>query len=186
MPLTNDNKAAEYPGSWSPDGSWFTYLAYRDGVATLMKVKTSGQANPVVVSADASSDDDGVPSWSPDGKWIVLGENLYSSEGGNTKPLGHHHSDAYVFSADGKLVYGMRREGGGEVLFSVDVSTGAERTIGNAGPDVRPHSYLNPAVRLSLAPDGKSFAFGSIKPRSSLWMLEGLAVKSGLLARLGL
>jgi hypothetical protein len=116
----------------------------------------------------------------------VYGESLYSFEGGNTKPLGHHHPDALVFSADGKLLYGMRRQGDGEVLFSVDVSTGAEKTIGNVGPDIRPRSNLNPAVRLSLAPDGKSLVFGTLKSRSSLWMLEGFAIKSGLLARLGL
>jgi Tol biopolymer transport system component len=186
VPLTNDNKATEYAGSWSLDGSWFTYLGYRDGVETLMKVKTTGQAKPAVVSADASSDNDSVPSWSPDGKWIVLGENLYSSDDGKTRSLGHHHPDGYVFSADGKLLYGMRPEGGGEALFSVDVATGTERIIGNVGPGVRPRSNLNPAVRLSLAPDGKSLVFGTITPRSSLWMLEGFAVKTGLLARLGL
>jgi serine/threonine protein kinase len=186
VPLTNDNKAPEFPGSWSPDGAWFTYIAYREGVATLMKVKTSGQATPMVVSADASSDDDGVPSWSPDGKWIVYGENLYSADDGKTKALGRHHPDAYTFSADGKLLYGMRPADDGEVLFSVDVATGAEREIGNAGPDIRPRSNLTPAIRLSLAPDGKSFVFSTFKSKSGLWMLEGFAVKTGLLARLGL
>src|ERR1039458_6889335 len=73
----------------------------------------------------------------------------------------------------------IRPEGGGEALFSVDVATGTERIIGNVGPGVRPRSNLNPAVRLSLAPDGKSLVFGTITPRSSLWMLEGFAVKTG-------
>jgi serine/threonine protein kinase len=45
---------------------------------------------------------------------------------------------------------------------------------------------IHPWSRRDRAHSGKSFAFGSIKPRSSLWMLEGFAVKSGLLARLGL
>src|ERR1017187_3393241 len=45
---------------------------------------------------------------------------------------------------------------------------------------------IHPWSRRDRAHSGKSFAFGSIKPRSSLWMLEGFAVKSGLLARQGL
>jgi serine/threonine protein kinase/Tol biopolymer transport system component len=186
VPLTNDAKATEYPGSWSPDGAWFAYLGYRDGASNLMKVKTTGQAGPVVVSADASSDDNSVPSWSPDGKWIVFGDNLYSSEDGNARPLGEHRSDGYAFSKDGKLLYGMRREENGEVLFSVDVATGAEKVIGNAGYEARPRSSLNPAVRLSLTPGGNSLVFGTFKPKSSLWMLEGFALNTGLLARLGL
>lgn len=186
VPLTNDTKASEFPGSWSLDGVWFTYVAFRDGAATLMKVKTSGQAPPMALKVDPSSDNQDVPSWSPDGKWIVYGDNLYSSDDGKAKPLGHHHQDAYVFSSDGKLLYGMRPADDGELFFSVDVATGAERIIGNAGPEIRPRSNLNPAVRLSLAPDGKSIVFGNRKPNTSLWMLEGFAVKTGLLARLGL
>jgi eukaryotic-like serine/threonine-protein kinase len=184
--LTNETKAGEYPGSWSKDGAWFAYAAYREGVPNLMKVKTTGQATPVLLSADASNDDDGVASWSPDGKWILYGEKLFPAEGGQPKALGEHHADALTFSADGKLLYAMRQQSVGEVLISIDVATGTEKFIGNAGPDLRPRSNLNPAVRLSLAPNGKSVAFGTYNPRGSLWMLEGFAMKTGLLARLGL
>ena len=56
--LTND-KGTEFPGSWSPDGNWFVYLAIRNGQRDLMKVKTTGQATPVLLKAKVESD---VPS----------------------------------------------------------------------------------------------------------------------------
>ena len=38
--LTSDASASEFPGSWSPDGAWFAYLAIRNGEMQLLKVKT--------------------------------------------------------------------------------------------------------------------------------------------------
>jgi len=183
--LTSDNASAEFPGSWSLDGSWFAYIAFRDGNPHLLKVKTSGQATPTVVKADVSYDNEAVPVWSPDGDWIVLGENLYSADGKTVRSLGEHHSEGYVFSPDGKRLYGLRPGGDGEALFSVEVSTGAEKVIGDVGADHRPKSDLNPATRLSLAPDGKSLAYGTGKFKQNLWMLDGVAPKTGLFARWG-
>jgi len=183
--LTSDNTSAEFPGSWSLDGSWFAYVAFREGKPNLLKVKTSGQAAPVMVKADVSYDSEAVPAWSPDGEWIVLGENLYSADGKTVRPLGEHHSEGYVFAPDGKRLYGLRPSGGGEELFRVDVSTGAEQAIGDVGKDYRPKSDLNPSIRLSLAPDGKSIAYGTGKFKQNLWMLEGFAARAGILARWG-
>jgi hypothetical protein len=39
-------------------------------------------------------------------------------------------------------------------------------------------------VVFSLAPDGKSFIYGSGTFTSNLWMLEGFAIEPGLFARL--
>jgi hypothetical protein len=32
----------------------------------------------------------------------------------------------------------------------------------------------NPSVRLSLAPDGKSLTYSTVKNTSNLWLIEGL------------
>ena len=186
VPVTNDGTFSEFPGSWSTDGNWFTYLALKDGKLHLLKVKTSGQATPTVVKTDPPSPSDGVPSWSPGGDWILYAGNLFSPDGKTIRPLGEHHSEANVFSKDGKLVYGMRADHERELLFSVDIATGAEKVIGDVGKDFRPGSFLNPAKRFSLAPDGQSLVYGTAKRQDNLWMLEGFAARPGIWARLGL
>lgn len=127
-----------------------------------------------------------MPVWSPAGDWILLGQSLYSADGKMARSLGDRDSRAYVFSPDGKRVYGLRPDGDREVLFTVEIASGAEKVIGNVGKENRPRSNLNPSTRLSLAPDGKSIAYGVSKFKDNLWMLEGFAAKRGLLQRFGL
>jgi eukaryotic-like serine/threonine-protein kinase len=98
--LTNDD-AAEFPGSWSPDGAYFAYYALRDGKANLMKVKTTGQAAPVLLRPATNGT---VPAWSPAGDWIVHGSELVSPDGKTTKELADHRTPCYTFSQDGKLL----------------------------------------------------------------------------------
>ncbi len=181
--LTSESSYAEFPGSWSADGNWFAYQAFRDGKSNLLKVKTTGQAAPMVVRAAVDPDNDAVPVWSPDGNWIVLDESLYSSDGQTVRSLGKHRSEGYVFAPDGKRVYGMRQDADGETLFTVDVATGSEKVVGTIPREYHPRSNLNPAMRFSLAPDGKSIVYGAGKFSANLWMLEGFAKKVGLLKR---
>ena len=68
--LTKVETANELPGSWSPDGNWFAYAAERAGKVDLMKVKTTGQATPIVVKTDVG-DAEACTAWSPDGNWIA-------------------------------------------------------------------------------------------------------------------
>jgi dipeptidyl aminopeptidase/acylaminoacyl peptidase len=180
--LTNDT-ASEFTGSWSPDGAWFAYCSFRDGKVNLMKVKATGQATPVVLKTDVQ--DANVPSWSPAGNWIAVGANLFAPDGQTTKPLGDHKSAHYMFAADGQSVYGIREDHERELLFRIDLATGAETVIGDVGRDFRPGSNLSPSIRFSLAPDGKSFIYGAGRFKSNLWMLEGFASKKRWLARLG-
>ncbi len=184
--LTNDAASAEYPGSWSLDGNWFAYIRIQDGKINLAKVKTTGQATPDTIKVDLPQDSSAVPVWSPSGDWILAEEALYSPDGKTSHPLGEHHSDAMTFSSDGKLIYGVRSNGQGGTLFSIDMASGSEKVIGQIAKEYRPYSNLNPALRISLAPDGKSVSFGVAEYNSSLWLLQGFAAKSGWLARLGL
>jgi len=71
---------------------------------------------------------------------------------------------------------------GTEDLFRIDIATGAETVVGNVGREFQPGSNLSPSIRFSLAPDGKSFVYGSGTFTNNLWMLEGFAVKHGLFA----
>jgi serine/threonine protein kinase len=179
--LTNMTDAAEFPGSWSPDGNWFVYRAYRNGKLDLMKVKTTGQAAPIVLKADQNGS---IPSWSPLGDWIACGQELISPDGKTTRSIGNKGSQYYMFSADGKLVYGIQTTGERNELFSVNIDTGAEKVLGDLGKAFTPSSYLVPGIRFSLAPDGKSFVYGISKSKSNLWMLEGFETRGNLLSRI--
>ncbi len=79
----------------------------------------------------------------------------------------------------------MRPEPDHAVFFSMDIATGAEKVIGSTDKDKTPLSNLNPSIRLSLSPDGKSFTYGTVTLKDNLWMLDGFAARRGLLARLG-
>jgi len=138
--LTSDEASAEFPGSWSPDGSWFTYAAIRNGKKDLMKVKTSGQAAPVVVKSGISGE---VPAWSPMGDWILAGLELISPDGVTVRKIADHGSANYGFSVDGKRLYGLRPDKERLLLFSVDVATDTEKLIGDAGKDFVPGSNLH-------------------------------------------
>ena len=126
-----------------------------------------------------------LPDWSPTGDWIVSGGLLIAPDGKTERSIGSHQSPHYVFSKDGKRLYGLRPENGQQTLFSIDVASGMERTIA-AGISFEPRSYLNPSIRLSLAPDGKSIIYGTGLRRYDLWMLEGFTTPDSLAARLGL
>ena len=140
---------------------------------------------PVTLKTRVDYDNNAVPVFSPDGQSILLGETLYSADGATSRSLGTHRGDGYVFSRDGKQLYGLRPSGENEELFAVDPATGAEKVIGAVGVDYRPGSNLNPATRFTLTPDGKSIVYGAGRFKDNLWLLEGFAPKQGLLARLG-
>ncbi len=168
--MTNDSSAVEFPGSWSPDGSWLAYLAIRAGKMELIKVKTSGQATPTLVKSQVNCE---TPAWSPAGDWIVCGHDLLSADGQTDRKLPDSPTQNFAFSKDGKLLYGIRDEKDGEVLFSVDIATGGEKTIGSFAREFRPASNLHPAIRFSLAPDGKSIVYAAGTFHTNLWMLAG-------------
>jgi serine/threonine protein kinase/Tol biopolymer transport system component len=181
-PLTDETADIEYPGSWSPDASWFVYYAMRNGQpAYLMKVRTTGQAHPIVLKANVPGAI--IPSWSPAGDWIAHLKELISPDGKTTRPLDDKGSRHYMFSPDGKLLYGIRSTDNRNILFSVDIATGSEKVLGDLGKEFSPSTNLMPGFRYSLAPDGKSFVYGVVKIKSSLWMLEGFEPKTRLLAR---
>jgi Tol biopolymer transport system component len=176
--LTNDN-SLEYPGSWSRDGTWFVYQRQGGGRIDLMKVKaTGGPATPVLVKADTK--DESVPSWSPGETGFVVGDRLISADGQTEKRLGTRHSQSYVFSADGRSVYGIESNREHNLLFRIDVATNAETVVAELSREFQPDSDVGPEIRFSLAPDGKTFVYSVLRSSQNMWMLTGFAPRTGV------
>jgi serine/threonine protein kinase len=177
--LTNADAGYEWGGTWSPDGTRFAYL--QTGTSTtLMVVKTSGNAAPVILKEHVDGRD--LPEWSTSGEWITYkgakGWNLISPDGKTTKFLGKIATPYLAFSKDGKLLYGIQTGETDDVqdraiLFSLDPVTLKQKVIKDLGKDLQPDSPNNPGIRFSMAPDGKSFVYSTPYYRQDLWMLTG-------------
>jgi Tol biopolymer transport system component/predicted Ser/Thr protein kinase len=175
--LTNSKDVIERGGSWSPDGSRLAYWQLQNGVVSIMVVRTTGEATPVVLAEKTGT---ALPEWSPDGQWIKFfdvrngaGWSLISPDGKTLRSLGGPHAVEMTFSADSKRLYGIRAEADRRALFSLDIATKEVKTIGEISKDFAPSSYSNPGIRLSLSPDGKSILYPATRETSSLWMMEG-------------
>jgi Tol biopolymer transport system component len=177
-----EEESGESPGAWSPDGAWFVYLDRVRGEVSIRRVRTSGQAKPEVVVPKVTPTSPMVPVWSPSGDGILYiyesnGWRLSSADGKTERDLGLKAA-VCAFSRDGSTVYCFRREGlqspSPGILFSRALTGGPERVIARLASNESPLSQLNPALRMTLAPDGRSLTFSAMKSDSSLWMLEGL------------
>jgi serine/threonine protein kinase len=176
--LTKADTATEFPGSWSPDGNWFAFLDVQNGKPSLMKVKTNGQAQPELLKADLQRAGGFIPAWSPAGDWILYtadaGVKLISPDGRQTRDLISLGNALCGFSSNGALLYCGRFEDGVGKVFSVNLDGKAEKVIGSLGPEYAATNSLGPALRFSLAPDGKSVTYSIRKNTSNLWLMDGL------------
>jgi Tol biopolymer transport system component len=180
--LTNAKDVIERAGSWSPDGGRIVYWQFRNGFISVMVVRTTGEAKPVVLRENAGLP---LPEWSPDGQWIKFidargggagaGWTLISPDGKTVRSYGEPNAIAMTFSGDSKRLYGIRVEADRRTLFSLEIATKEVKTIGEISKDFTPSSYNNPGIRLSLSPDGKSILYPATRRSSSLWMMEGFA-----------
>ena len=176
--LTNAEPGAELGGAWSPDGKHFVYLQREEGKFSLMKARTSGGVRPLLLKENLKPS---LPAWSRSGEWITyrdaIGWNLISPDGKISKFLGDIQSRYLVFSEDGKLVYGIDvgvdfMALASPTLFSLDLSTLQRKDIKRLGNELQALQSAS-GNRYSLAPDGKSFTYGTLRSNHDLWMLQG-------------
>jgi eukaryotic-like serine/threonine-protein kinase len=174
--VTNGSQEGiEFTGDWSPDGKQYVYQQQLQGKLDLMIVRTNGNATPIELKRVAEMLF--MPAWSPTGEWISFedenGEGLVSPNGRTERRLGKLDTESLGFSKDGKKLYGIHRVEGHLQLFSVDLATNKLTVIKELGDEWEPDDNLFPAIRYSMAPDGKSFVYAVSKTWNDLWMLQG-------------
>ena len=159
-------------GAWSPDGGRVVYGILVDGKASLFVAKAIGGATPLMLKEDVG--DDCFLDWSPEGDWISYCDKngnwiLISPDGKMSKALIKSNTKTLAFAKDGKLLYGIETGTGaadqnGATLFSLDPATLERKVIKELGKELRPASRF---PRFSLAPDGKSIAYGVEKEKKT-------------------
>jgi dipeptidyl aminopeptidase/acylaminoacyl peptidase len=168
--------------SWSPDGNTIAFLISRSGVVGLAKAAVGGGARPEIIKDKVSPLPP--PRWSPKGSWILYsmpdGLSLIGSDGKGDRILSKRKWSRYAWSKDGSLVYAIRNEKRHYLLCSIEVESGAEKTV--AEFDLPPGTSLG--ADLSIAPDGKSVATTLNHVKGDIWLLEGFRTPGGLLPRL--
>ena len=163
----------EIAPTWSPDGDWVAYATMARGEPLTRMMRVGSQEAPVDLLHNICS-----PRWSPRGDWIICGDTpegfkLVSADGANTKVFPHIFDVGSTWSADGSLIYGLTHSPEGTRLQSLNIQNGKVRSIREFAGDVRFETNLGHSLRLSMAPDGKSFSTTTLQAKSDLWMLEG-------------
>ena len=183
--LTNSS-AFELGGVWSPDDDWVAYFATEVGSKpALMKVKTTGQAEPRTLLADAPAFP-WLPVWSPDGEWILLPSHglLVRADGTGTRKLGieidfdmEPRSAACAFAAKEPLLYCLRpaQSDGQHPLVVLNFDGELVQTIGYVSPEDMPATGIRPGLRLSPTPDGTGVTYAVSKMAENLQLMDGLS-----------
>jgi len=120
-------------------------------------------------------------AWSPSGKWIACegrhSIELVSPDGKarRTLPALGSYDGALTWSRDSSTLFGVPVHGGRTSLVALDVRSGKVRKIAEYDPDLVLGAQYGGALRLSLAPDGKSLATANFKSQHDLWILDGFA-----------
>ena len=164
--------------TWSPEGQWVAFLMTEGGVLQLAKAHAGGNQPAQMLVADASLSS--APEWSPTGEWIACqnreGILLVSPDGKRRRLLPRVRGTALLWSPDGSTIYTIAPRGeGGSQLLSIDIGAGVVKAVAFYGNELLFGSGMNPGLRFSLAPDGRSFTASVRRLRTDLWILEGFA-----------
>lgn len=169
--VTKESGLEDEP-AWSPDGNWIVFGHLTGHGFLLAKVRPgSGQAPTDLGPVGGSS----VPAWSPTGEWIATHDDhgnlmLFSPDGKASRKL-PGDSGPYAWSRDGKTLYQVRM--GNPALVAIDIATGKETKLRDL-PGLEPFTSSNPGLRASLTSDGKSIVYTVNRPRTEIWILDGV------------
>ena len=168
--LSSDESDQRSP-TWNADGAWIAYLQNRGGSWALVKARSGGGSQPVILRQGCLPSH---PKWErKTGRWIACvipeGLTLISDDGKESRPLAEGRWLTYGWSDDGKLIYGIKQlDNLHRVVTSINIDSRTEKVIGPIA--------LSAAAEItgfSLSPDGKSFATAVSRPTGNIWLLEG-------------
>ena len=156
--------------TWSPDGNWIAFGHVVGHDFTLAKVRPGSSEAPIDLGKMA-----GVPAWSPAGDWIAVHQPqdkvvLVSPDGKDRREL-PGDSGPFTWSRDGKTLYEVRDEH--PALVAVNIATSKETKLRDL-EGLAPYASMNPGVMASLTFDGKSILYSVNRPRTEIWILNGI------------
>ena len=169
--MTND-KIAHLAAVFTRDGRRVLFIGNEPGRPARMFVQTLAGGSPRAITSEGTV---GLLQ-TPDGRFVIARDPerkqaLYPIEGGEPRPIpGLEPADAPVqFSADGRSLYALRREGRIGKLHRIDLETGrrefVREIVSSSGSGIG---------ALLLTPDGKSYVYGYGLQLSDLYLVQGL------------
>jgi len=159
--------------AWSPDGNWVVFGHLVGHGFLLAKARPGSGEAPTELGPVGGG---AVPAWSPTGEWIAMHDDhgqltLFSPDGKLKRPLPGDGGPC-AWSRDGKTLYQVTM-GDDPALMAIDIATGKETKLRDL-PGLEPFSGSNPGLRASLTSDGKSIVYAVNRPRTEIWILDGV------------
>jgi Tol biopolymer transport system component len=177
--------------TWSPDGKWITFFAYRDGGYDIWAVAPDG-SNPHKLTWGPF--DDREPIWSHDGARIAFSSDRGDPLGGDyniwtltvasgeLRQVTKNAADDYMpsWSPDDKeIAFASTREDG-QSAWAVDVATGVERKLSSASGRVDAPSWgPSGQVVYHVATGGGRGGGGGGGPESARYEIAGKTITGG-------
>jgi len=138
--------------SWSPDGKWITFFGYRDGGYDIWAVAPDGSNQHKLTWGPF---DDREPAWSHDGTRVAFSSDrgdplgsdyniwILDTRSGELKQLTKDPADDDMptWSPDDSEIAFASARGTGQALWAVNVASGAERKVSDAGGRVDAPSW---------------------------------------------
>jgi Tol biopolymer transport system component len=158
--------------AWSPDGNWIVFGHLTGHGFLLAKAHPGSGEAPTDLGPVGGS---AVPAWSPTGEWIAMHDDhgnlmLFSPDGKPSRKL-PGDGGPYAWSRDGKTLYQVRM--GSPALVAIDIGAGKETKLRDL-PGLEPYTSSNPGLRASLTSDGKGIVYTVNRPRTEIWILDGV------------
>jgi serine/threonine protein kinase/Tol biopolymer transport system component len=173
--LTNDKISHTGAAFWTTDGKQILFDGVEPGHAARAYIMDASGGPPRAITPEGT----GVVGRSPDGKLLLAVDGngqwlLMPTEGGDMRPVPHASDfDRFAgWAADGRSVYMHSAREIPARVYKVDLETGKRQLFRELMPaDSAGLVLIDP---IQITPDGKYYAYGSIRLLSDLYVVDGL------------